>query len=64
MRLPIIGLVLLANKKFDVVYEACQNFLTLSVMLDQLQKLTGHILAGLVALAALEGLLVVDGLVE
>lgn len=64
MCLPIVGLVLLADKKFDIVYEAVQNFLTLALMLDQLQKLAGHVLAGLVAFAALEGIHVVDGLVE
>lgn len=64
MCFPIIGLVLLADEKFDVVYEAGQNFSALSFMLDQLQELAGHVLTGLVTLTALEGLLVVDGLVE
>jgi hypothetical protein len=64
MRLPVVTLVLLANKKFDVVYEARQDLLSLAVMLDQLQKLASHILTGLMTLADLEGVLVIDGLVE
>ncbi len=34
MCFPIVRFVPFANKKFDVVYEACKNFLRFSIMIN------------------------------
>ena len=60
MSFPIVGLVFFAYEKFYVVYEACDYFLLLSVILNKLQKLTCHILTCLMTITALIGILVID----
>lgn len=61
---PIIIVVFFSDKKFKIVYEACQDLLLFAIVLNQFQKLTRHVLTGLITLTTLESLIVVNGFIE